>query len=350
MTMAVTLADVAARAGVSPATVSRVLNGNYPVAEATRRRVERAVRDLDYVVNAHARALLHATSGMIGVILADIADPFFAAIAKGIHAAAADLRRLVVVCTTQGSHAEELAYIEMLRRQRAEVVILVGGSIADRSYRRELAAHARGLKAQGARLVFCGRPALNRTLAVGHVTFESADASKALAESLATAGHRHIAYIAGPSTLTIATDRQSEFSQALHQVGLELDERLTMPGDFSRQSGYDAARRLLASGANFTALCAANDLMAIGALAAFREAGVRVPDDVSLAGFDDIPGAQDVTPALTTVRLPLEEAGRRAVSLAFAGAAFTEPIRLPAELVVRDSVAPARRRRLRTSA
>jgi LacI family transcriptional regulator len=182
------------------------------------------------------------------------------------------------------------------------------------------------------------------------VTFESADASKALATRLAAAGHHHIAYIGGPSDLTIATDRHREFSQALQQVGLELDERLTIPGDFSRQSGYDAARQLLARGATFTALCAANDLMAIGALAAFREAGVRVPDDVSLAGFDDIPGAQDVTPALTTVRLPLEEAGRRAVSLAFAGAGFTEPVRLPAQLVVRDSVAPARRRRLRTSA
>ncbi|HEY8457832.1 MAG TPA: LacI family DNA-binding transcriptional regulator [Actinopolymorphaceae bacterium] len=348
--MAVTLADVAARAGVSPATVSRVLNGNYPVAEETRRRVERAVRDLDYVVNAHARALLHATSGMIGVILADVADPFFGAIAKGIHAAAADLRRLVVVCTTEGNQAEELAYIEMLRRQRAEVVILVAGSAADRSYRRELSAHARGLKAQGARLVLCGRPAISRALAVGHVTFESAAASKALAEHLVTAGHQRIAYIAGPSNLSIATDRHTEFSRALQQVGLELDERLTIAGDFSRQSGYDAVKRLLASGANFTAVCAANDLMAIGALAAFREAGVRVPDDVSLAGFDDIPGAQDVTPALTTVRLPLEQAGRRAVSLAFAGAGFTEPVRITAQLVVRESVAPARRRRLRTSA
>jgi LacI family transcriptional regulator len=350
MTMAVTLADVAARAGVSPATVSRVLNGNYPVAEATRRRVEQAVRELDYVVNAHARALLHATSGMIGVILADIADPFFAAIAKGIQVAAADLRRLVVVCTTQGSQAEELAYLEMLRRQRAEVVILVGGSTADRSYRRELAAHARGLKAQGARLVLCGRPAPNRTLAAGNVSFESADASKALVEYLAKSGHRRIAYLAGPSALTIASDRHTEFSQTLHHAGLELDERLTISGDLSRQGGYDATRRLLARGATFTALCAANDLMAIGALAALREEGVRVPEDVSLAGFDDIPGAQDVTPALTTVRLPLEEAGRRAVSLAFAGAGFSEPVRLPAQLVVRDSVAPARRRRLRTSA
>lgn len=337
--MAVTLADVAARARVSPATVSRVLNGNYPVADATRERVERAVRDLDYVVNAHARALLHATSGMIGVVLGDIADPYFAGIAKGLQAAAAELRRLVVICSSQGSHSAEFAYVEMLRRQRAEIVVLVGGAPDDPAYRRELASHTRGLKAQGARLILCGRPAPNRHTPAGIIEFDTDPAYRALVQRLVQDGHQRIAYIAGADGLSTTAERRKSFQKALYHAHVDPDSLLVASGDFTRRGGYDAIQRLLANGVRFTALVAANDLMAIGALAALRDADVQVPNDVSVSGLGDIPGALDVTPSLTTLRLPLEEAGRRSVSLAFAGHSPVKPVRLAAELVVRDSTA-----------
>lgn len=348
--MAVTLSDVAARAGVSPATVSRVLNGNYPVADATRRRVEKAVRELDYVVNAHARALLHATSGLVGVILNDIADPFFGTIARGIQATAAEMRRLVVLCVSSEDPSSEFAFIEVLRRQRAEVVIMVGAAPEDAAYRREMGAHARGLRAQGARLVLCGRPAPNPHTNAALVSFDDLSGARALASHVVSMGHSAVAYVAGPEGRTTGTARRQAFTRGLSEYGVTLDPALVVAGDFSRQSGVDAVRRLLATGSPFTAVCCANDLMALGAMAALREAGLRVPEDVSVTGVDDVPSAQDVTPGLTTVRLPLEEAGRRSLTLAFSGHDFGSPVVLPTELVVRSSVvAPSTASRRRSA-
>src|SRR5882757_2260500 len=176
--MAVTLAAVAQRAGVSPATVSRVLNGDYPVAAETRKRVERAVRELDYVVNAHARALLHSTSGLVGAILNDISDPFFALVLRGIQSAAGDLSRLVVTANTDGDPDREFTYIEMLRRQRADAVIIVGAGPEDPGHRRQLVTQARGLRAQDSRLVLCGRPKPARDASVNVVTFDNVGAGR----------------------------------------------------------------------------------------------------------------------------------------------------------------------------
>jgi LacI family transcriptional regulator len=336
--MAVTISDVAARAGVSSATVSRVLNDNYPVATQTRARVERVVRELDYVVNAHARALLHAHSGMVGVVLNDVSDPFFASIARGVQSAAVADGRLVLMCNSDGDPHQELAYVQMLRRQRADAIILTGAAPEDRKYRSEVAAAARGLLSQDSRLVLCGRPAPNRAAPVRVVSVDNAGGSALMAEHLLAEGHRRIAYITGPTGRTTTTERLRGFTETLRRHRVAADARLVVPGDFSRSSGYDATRSLLASKATFTAIYAANDLMAVGALAALREAKVRVPRDVSVVGFDDIPMARDMVPALTTVRVDLEEAGRSAVALAFRDEAGPGSVHIGAQLVVRDSV------------
>lgn len=345
--MAVTLAAVAQRAGVSPATVSRVLNGDYPVAAETRKRVEKAVRELDYVVNAHARALLHSTSGMIGTLLNDVSDPFFALVAKGIQNAAADMDRLVVTCNTNGDPDREFAYIEMLRRHRADAVIIVGAGPEDSNYRRQLAAQARGLRAQGSRLVLCGRPKPIRDAPANVVSFDHHATGRTVAEHLIGLGHRRIAYLGGPAGRTTSTERRRGFTDAMTAAGLKIDERLVADGDFTRDGGYAAARQLLDSGADFTAIVAGNDQMAIGILVALRDAGRSVPGDVSVAGFGDIPIVADMTPALTTVHLPLEEAGRQALALAFAPQGPTKTVSLPHRLVVRESTgrAPARGRK-----
>jgi LacI family transcriptional regulator len=327
---------------VSPATVSRVLNGDYPVAVDTRKRVEKAVRELDYVVNAHARALLHSTSGLVGALLNDLSDPFFALVFKGIQNASADMSRLVVTCNTNGDPDREVTYIEMLRRQRADAVIIVGAGPEDAGYRRQLAAQARGLRAQGSRLVLCGRPKPIRDAPANVVTFDNVGTGRTLVEHLIGLGHRRIAYLGGPAGRTTSSDRRRGFIEGMQAAGLAIDDRLVVDGEFSRDGGYAAAQRLVASGADFTAIIGGNDQMAIGVLVALRDAGLSVPDDVSVAGVGDLPIAADMVPGLTTVHLPLEEAGRQALALAFAPQGPTKTITLPHQLVVRDSTGPAR--------
>lgn len=148
-----TILDVAARANTSSATVSRVLNGNYPVAETTRARVHAAVAELGYVVNAHARALAGTSNRTVGIIVHDVVDPFFAHIARGVERAASEAGRLCMVCCTHGDPRRELAFVDLLHEQRADAVVLVGGAHQDLAYAREVARRARSLHAGGARLV-----------------------------------------------------------------------------------------------------------------------------------------------------------------------------------------------------
>jgi LacI family transcriptional regulator, galactose operon repressor len=160
-------------------------------------------------------------------------------------------------------------------------------------------------------------------------------------------GHRRIAHLAGPPRFSTTRHRRNGYEGALEAFGLALDPALVVDGSFTRDGGEGACSRLLDSGVDFTAILAANDMAAIGALAALRARGLSVPDDVSLAGFDDIPFSRDVTPPLTTVRVPMVEMGRQAMRLAVAQEATDQVLRLPTELVVRESLAPladARRR------
>lgn len=332
-----TLSDVAAAARVSPATVSRVLNNNYPVAATTRQRVEEAVRELDYVVNAHARALLHARSGIVGVILNDITDPFFSAIARGVQSAAAELGHLIIIADSEGNPEHEFAYIDMLRRQRAEAIVVTGAAPIDSTYRRRAAALAKAIQAQGSRLVLCLRPPPTRSVKAQVVTVDDVSGSRALVEHLTGLGHTRIAYVTGPPGRTTSNDRLRGFREAMRGAGLAMSDELVERGDFSRASGYEATKRLLGKRTVFSALCAANDLMATGVLAALREAGVAVPEQVSVAGFDDVAVASDVHPQLTTVRVPLEEAGRQAVNLAFADGTTGASTVLSLELIFRES-------------
>ncbi|MGW7416059.1 LacI family DNA-binding transcriptional regulator [Streptomyces sp. NPDC054863] len=349
--MTVTLADVAHRAQVSPATVSRVLNGNYPVAEATRARVLRAVADLDYVVNGPASALAAATSDLVGILVNDIADPFF-----GIMAGAAQSRiggpdgtartggeKLAVVCNTGGSPARELTYLTLLQRQRAAAVILTGGAIEDAEHSAAVAAKLTKLAAAGTRIVLCGRPALpapQDAAVTATLSFANRAGARRLTEHLLALGHTRIGYVAGPAERTTTRHRLEGHREALRGAGVRYDPALTLHGPYDRASGHAALPELLAAAPDLTAVVAANDTIALGVCAAARARGLRVPADLSVAGFDDLPSATDTVPALTTVRLPLYEAGARAGQLATsaeqpAGPGAVETV--AAELVVRGS-------------
>ena len=334
--MPANITDVARRAGVSTATVSRVLNRNYPVSDAVRERVLEAVRDLGYVANAHARALLTSISGTVGVILHDVSDPYFAEIVRGIQEVAAHENRLVVICNSLREPAREITYIEMLRGHRVDAVIMAGGHILDDEYMMALREQALQLRAQGSRLVLCGRHPVRADAVVP----DNAAGGSRLVRHLLERGHRRIAHIAGPENLSTAQDRLDGYLGALASYAIEADPALVTSGDFTREAGYEATRRLLDAGVAFTAVAAANDLTAVGVLACLRDRGLRVPEDVSVAGFDDLPVARDVTPQLTTVRVPMLEMGRRSMLLALRDAqAPYELVRLETELVERRSVA-----------
>ncbi|MEW2618836.1 LacI family DNA-binding transcriptional regulator [Streptomyces sp. NPDC048106] len=319
--MTVTLADVAARAQVSPATVSRVLNGNYPVATPTRERVLRAVDELDYVLNGPASSLAAATSDLVGILVHCIADPFFGIMASAIQAeiggtgGRAGGERLAVVCNTDGSPEQELKYLTLLQRQRAAAVVLTGGAVVDAPHAAALAAKLRKLGEAGTRVVLCGRPPVPDTGAVA-LTFDNAGGARAVTEHLLGLGHRRLGYLGGPEERTTTRQRLAGHRAALAAAGIEEDPRWTVCGRFDRQSGYDGARELLRRDPSLTALVAANDSLALGACAALRDAGLRIPQDVSVAGFDDLPFSADAVPALTSLRLPLAEAGARAGRIA----------------------------------
>ncbi|WP_329113058.1 LacI family DNA-binding transcriptional regulator [Streptomyces sp. NBC_01353] len=353
-----TIREVAALAGVSTATVSRVLNRNYPVAQATRDRVEGAMRELGYVVNAHARALAGTSNRTVGIIVSEIVDPFFAYIARGVEREAARTGRLCLVCCTQGDAKRELAFVDLLHEQRADVVVLVGGSVVDRAYTAELTRRAEELHAGGSSLVLCGRPSLGGRVPAAAVEYDNEGGAFAITDHLLTQGHRRILYLGGPPAVSTTLDRVAGYRRALELRGVTPDAGLVHTGAFSRGFGYRRTTELLAGGLDFTAIFAANDIVAAGAAQALEEAGVRIPEDVSLVGYDDVPVAQEMRPRLTTVHIPLEEMGRQAVRLATPGddgddgddawrAPTTGVHRLGTHIVVRDSVAPPKATRSR---
>ncbi len=369
--MTVTLADVAARARVSPATVSRVLNGNYPVAASTRERVLRAVDDLDYVLNGPASSLAAATSDLVGILVNDIADPFFGIMAgaaqtqiggPGDGSGRAGGEKLAVICNTGGSPERELTYLTLLQRQRAAAVVLTGGAVENPAHQTAMAAKLAKLADAGTRIVFCGRPPLPEGDAlVAALTFDNRGGGRRLAEHLISLGHRRIGYVAGPPERTTTRHRLEGHREALRAAGLDDfpagggaadgsggpaagDDRLVVHGPYDRRSGYEATLELLRRAPDVTAIVAANDTVALGACAAVRDQGMRIPQDISVAGFDDLPFSVDAVPALTTVRLPLFEAGARAGRLAM-GKENPPPggiATIAAELMIRGSTAAPR--------
>lgn len=336
---AVTLQDVATRAGVSQATASRVLNGSSRVpGEGVADRVRAAARELGYVPNAQAQALARASTGLLGLIVHDIADPYFSSIAHGVQSAARTARKQVLLAGTDRDFDIERESVSTFISHRADAIILAG-SRQSGDLDRELEAEFGRYRANGGRVVVIGQP-----LAFGGaVEPENHFASSELADALVAAGHRRFAVIGGPGNIRTAVDRRNGFVEALSRQGLT--PLVEVSGGFTRDGGYSAARRLAAAleitpaGTDPVCVFAVTDVMAIGAIAAWRELGLTVPGDVCVAGFDDIPTLRDHTPSLSTVVLPLEEIGVRAVELALQNDPDACDLRerIPGRIVLRDS-------------
>ncbi|GAB2874116.1 LacI family DNA-binding transcriptional regulator [Streptomyces mayteni] len=339
-----TLKDVAERAGVSVPTVSRVIAGNYPVAASTRRRVERALRELDYVANTHARALRGHAINAVAFILNDVRGPSFAEVAHGIEQEAARQGRLSLICTTGGHPDRELEAVRLMREQGAEAIILIGGVRDDEGYRVRMRALAESLDQAGSRLVLCGRPSLGEDMPATVVEYENEAGAYAMTSRLLGFGHRRVLFFGGDAETTTAAGRLAGYRRALADFAVEAAPELVTPAPFDRAAARAVMRERLAAGLDFTAVFAVTDAVAAGALQALTEHGLAVPEDVSLAGYDDVSPAADLRPQLTTVHVPYEELGRVAVRLALARR--DRPDRgqqhalLGTHVVVRESVGP----------
>jgi LacI family transcriptional regulator len=339
----VRLADVARRARVSPSTASRVINGNAKhVTEALRIRVMKAVEELRYVPNAHAQLLARPQRTAVGVIVHDVSDPYFAELTRGLQRVAADHGRLLVICNSYRDPVRELEYVELLRAQQVAAIVPAGSGYHDSAFTREFNAELRAYQQAGGRVAVIGRHEI-----VGDAVVPGNESGAyLLGTELFALGHQRVGVIAGPRVLTTTTDRLAGLKRAAREFGRQLPAKRIRYDDFSRDGGASAAVDLLDSEPGLTAIIALNDTMAVGALAALRERGVAVPDQVSVVGFDDVPIARDVTPALTTIRLPLEEMGVRAMTLALdppgperePGAPRVQHV--PAEIVRRASAGP----------
>jgi LacI family transcriptional regulator len=296
--MNATIRDVASAAEVSVATVSRVLNGIDKVAEPTRSRVLAAARTLGYVPHSGARSLSMRRTDTIGVILPDLHGEFFSELIRGIDAATR-ARGLHLLLSHSHGDPDEAATVLRAMRGRVDALVVMS-PYADEAM---LSASISG----GTPLVLLGSGGADR-----HPRFaiDNRGGALAMTRHLLESGFRRIAFVAGPAGNIEAAQRLDGYRAALAtRSGSE--ERI-LNGDFGEESGLAAGRTLLAEGLP-DAVFAANDMMAIGCLQAFREAGVRVPDDVALAGFDDIPVARFLDPPLTTVGVPIAEIGRQAV-------------------------------------
>ncbi|GAA1673027.1 LacI family DNA-binding transcriptional regulator [Fodinicola feengrottensis] len=338
-----TIRDVAALAGVSVATVSRVLGGEYPVATATRTKVQRAMRELDFVVNAHARALAGTNTKTVAFILDDVTGPFHALVARGVEDQATIEGRLCLLCTTHGDPQRELDVVELMREQHADAVIVLGGAYEDTEHLERMTHFAHALDRSGSRLVLCGRPPLGPDIPATVVEYDNEGGAYAITSHLLSAGHRHIVFLGRVDKLTTTSQRLRGFTAAHHAYGLQPDPSLVFDGAFSRASGIDRTIKLLAQGNPFTAIFAATDMVGAGVIAALRDANIRVPEDISLVGYDNIPLAEDLTPGLTTVHVPHEELGRTAVRLALHRDRETsQHVVLGTHIQVRKSVQPIR--------
>jgi LacI family transcriptional regulator len=337
----VSLQDVADRAGVSLATASRVMGtGPRRVGAQMVERVTAAAAELGYSTNLAARAVATGRSSTMGVLVHDIADPYFSTIAASLIDTAEAQGVLVSLANAFADPAREQAYVALMRSQRARAVVLIGSRTDDaagqEALRRELQAFRKGR----GRAVCIGQ-ALS---GVDTVVPENAAGAQSLAVSLVAHGHRSFAVLAGPAVLLTARDRVDGFRAGLATQGVVLDPADVVHGAFTRDGGYEAMSSVLASSRDRpSCIFAVNDVMAVGALARLRAEGLAVPGDVAVAGFDDILTLRDVSPPLTTVRLPLSAMGELAGRLALGEAEADSPRVLPVrgEVIMRESTAVA---------
>jgi LacI family transcriptional regulator len=334
-----TITDVASEAGVHASTVSRVLNGHVEstIRPATRERVLAAADRLGYRPSALARSLRLQRTLTLGMLVPDITNPFFSSIIKGAEDSALERGYNLILCNSEDDPEREATYLRVLRERQVDGLLIASSQMAD--------ATIAELREQAFPFVLLNRAAQSdEDLAV---VVDNHAAAVAVVAHLAALGHRRIGHIAGPQTTTTGVERLEGFRAGVRAHGLADAPGLVVEADaFSQEAGHRALGTMLAGAARPTAVFGANDLIAIGMLQRLREIGARVPGDVSIVGFNDIPLAGLLEPALTTVRVPQLQMGAAGAHLLIdriEGRPIGDVrLTLPTELVVRaSSAAPA---------
>ena len=323
-----TIKDVAAMAGVSTATVSRALSQPDKVTEETRERVLQAVKASGYKMNTAARQFRRQRTETVLVLVPDIGNPFFSNIIQGIESCAQQHNYRVILGETDTGSSEAESYTGYMRQQHADGAIL--------------------LTVQGVENFIAENAGIPVVMACEYlpaspcptVRIDNARAAEDAVAHLLELGHQRIAYINGPAASPLSIDRQKGYHAALQSAGIAVDQELIVQGDYSPESGYVCAQQLLAMSAPPTAIFTASDPMAIGVIRGAGECGCRIPEDLSLVGFDDIRFAEFMTPSLTTIHQPRELIGQTAMQqllLLLDGATAQQDSVLKHELVIRES-------------
>lgn len=336
----ISIRRVAQDAGVSISTASRVLNhSDHPVKDETAQRVVQSAERLGYAPSALARALVMRRSGIIGALVGDNADPYFATIVHGIHEIAHSKNALVMVCNTLRDPRVELDYFRTLASYHADGIILAGGALTGSEYVERFKAASERYCRDGGQIVTLSE----RQFRMPSVRVDNIQASFDMVTYLSALGHRKIAHIRGPNELMTTNLRAEGYLRALDSADVPFRDEYMLEGDFSFEAGLAAMAELANLADAPTAVFAASDLIAIGCVVKALELGLNVPKDISIAGMDNIESARYLTPQLTTLNIPMAEIGRKAAEQIFARIEHEEvpdTVVMPHSLVIRGSTAP----------
>ena len=300
-----TIRDVAKLAGVAPITVSRVVNNSGYVSDETRTRVEEAIEELGYIPNMLGPSLRFKQTNTLALLLTDITNPFWTTVARGAEDAANEKQYNLILCNTDESEEKQAQYTQMLLRRQTDGILLVPASSTPEAV--EL------LQRQNVPTVILDRSLPD--VEVDEVRSDSEAGAYQATRHLIEMKHRHIALLTGPEYVSTAKDRAEGFCRALNESHLGCQPEFIQWGKFTRESGYEATKRLLQLDPRPTALVAGNNFIAIGAMAALNEAGCRVPEDMAIVAFDDLPAALTIEPFFTAVVQPAYEMGFQATQL-----------------------------------
>ena len=333
-----TVLDVAKVAGVAPITVSRVINNAGYISQETREKVEAAINELGYVPNTLARGLRSKRTNALALVVADITNPYFTSMARGVEDIAGLNGYTVIYCNTDESETKEDKYANILVQRQVDGVMLVpaGGN----------AKTVRYLDNNKIDVVVLDRrvPEMDTNL----VCSDSENGARELTDLLINLGHKRIAIITGPDNVSTSTDRVVGYRAALNKAGLSANEQVYY-GGFNQQTGYESTRIAMRSSQKPTAIFAANNFILIGVVKALRELNLRVPEDVSVVGFDDFPESMLIEPFFTVAIQPAYEMGQKAAELLIKkiNGEIEEGCRkiiLPTEIIVRRSTGPVHTR------
>jgi len=333
-----TINDIAKEAGVAKSTVSKVLNEQGGVSQKTREKVLKAIKRLNYHPSMIARSLKSRKTKAVGLILPNIINPFFPTILKGVEDTAIENGYVVVFCDSDDRKEKESLYFQIFENRWVDGIIF-SGITGDEEEER----YIRAIHEKGTPVVLIDREIEGYFTNV--VMIDNKRAGFDATTHLLELGHKKIGHIAGPQNIKIFAKRLEGYKEALVKYGIDFNPQMVEEGDLSIESGSRAVRKLLKKKVTFTAIFASNDLMAIGCMKELQKNGLRVPQDVSIVGFDNIPLTSLVTPSLTTMAQPAYEMGAEAMNLLIKSierkGALKSKIILPTELVVRESTGPS---------